>query len=481
MKVTRDKLLILDCGAVLMLTQYIAVREIGSSFFSTELITVAAVIMILIGPSIAYYLADRVGPRFLAFWGAVTFVSLLVMPFGIRALVAYLMSLNVEHVAMLVVFLGAGLFYSAFFAIFLPRMVRSGGDFVGLYCLELAGAVLALGLIALVPTWQLLLVAFYAFIVLALHLSVGSAALTIPACLASALVAFCYPALDAQAAQYYYRCYWNQKDPHLMAVTYSPYQRIDVVTEGKDRILYLDGIPYYDASDLYWFNYYIAELPGRLVADKGRALIVGSGSLSSTGYLVRQGFEVTTIEIDKKVADYGMKYFNDLNKLSASDFKLEIGDARRIIAGLPDRSYDLIVLDIPAPFHIQTALLYTPAFFGELNRCLKDGGIAAINTCSYKVDDPIARAIGASACKSFADLRAITGESLGLTILYCARKLPPAIESLREQARVQERQGFQIFDDRAFRAIVGDTRPHDSENLAALLLFAREHLPEVMK
>lgn len=465
-----------------MLTQYIAVREIGSTFFSTELITVATVIMILIGPSIAYFVAFRISNKLLALWGVFSFISLLALPVGVRWLVAYMVRHDVELLAMILVFLIGGLFYSAYFAVFLPRLVVKGGSFTRLYSLELAGAIAALLLIGVSGSWQILLTVFYLAVVLVLHLTLERRLVTIVALLAVALISFFYPSLDALAAQYYFKCYWNQKDPRLLAVEYSPYQRIDVVEEGSNRTLYLDGIPYYDASDLHWFNYYIAELPGRLIEQKkGKALIVGSGSLSSTGYLVRQGFDVTTVDIDKKVAEFGMRYFHHLNRLRSEDFDLRIADARAIVEATPDRTYDLIVLDIPAPFHVQTALLYTPTFFKQLNRCLKNGGIVAVNTCAYDINDPIAASIAKSACLSFDQVTAVTGESLGLTILYCARQLPMTDKELEAQISVDEKHGFKLFSPHALKQLTKDVAPHNEDNLAALLMFAREHLPEVGK
>jgi hypothetical protein len=71
-------------GAALIMTQYIAVREIGSTFASTELVIIGAVVMALIGPSIAYLLAHRLSQRALKFWVVPSLCVQLLLPTGFR-------------------------------------------------------------------------------------------------------------------------------------------------------------------------------------------------------------------------------------------------------------------------------------------------------------------------------------------------------------------------------------------------------------
>lgn len=56
--ISKNDVLITLCGTALMMTQYIGVREIGSTFFSTELITLIAVVISLAGLSVAYAVSD---------------------------------------------------------------------------------------------------------------------------------------------------------------------------------------------------------------------------------------------------------------------------------------------------------------------------------------------------------------------------------------------------------------------------------------
>ncbi|MCB9466681.1 MAG: methyltransferase domain-containing protein [Candidatus Obscuribacterales bacterium] len=485
----RDRLLLLTCGAILMLTQYICVREIGSTFFSTEIVTLLSVIMILIGPSIAYSMSERVSQRGLLLWAALSFVALMLVPFGIRMAVTMMKIWHLELLAMVAVLIFGSLFFSAFFAVFLPRLASGEENFRLLYSLELLGSVLALLLLTVIGSWQNLVTAFYLLLVLCLHLAFGKKLLTGTALILALVGAYYYPSLDAAAATRYYQVYWDKENPRILETHYSPYQRVDVVEDDRGKALYLDGVPYYEWGDLHWFNYYIAELPGRLVShdSKARALVVGSGTLSSSGYLVRQGYQVTTVDIDRVVADLGLKYFGELNQLNqfkhgdSKKFELVIDDARRYIRSVPDRSCDLIVLDIPAPYHIQTALLYVPSFLKELKRCLKPGGIVSINTCSYQLDDRIAASIARGATEVFEDVSSIQGDSLGLTILYCSDRLPFSMRSLRSEASKSEKDRFSIMDNQALRFAVRGVKAHTEENLCALLLLSRYEFPELKK
>ncbi|NLI76287.1 MAG: hypothetical protein GX442_07590 [Candidatus Riflebacteria bacterium] len=473
----RPDLLLVTCGAVLMLTQIIAVREIGSALFPTELVTILSTIMVLSGPSLAYAVADRVSDRALAWWGGLTTAFLLIMPVGIRFFTGFMVGHGGDLAALGLVFCLGGMFTSAFFAVFLPRLTGRGGSFRRLYALELAGALTALGPMAAGLSWGGQRHLFFALIVLTLHLALQRPRLTLAAGLAAAGLALAHPTLDARAAEYYGASCWDLAEPRSVAVAYSPYQRIEVMQDGPRRLLLLDGLPYYDVGELHWFNHYIAELPGRFFRDKGRALVVGSGSLGSTAYLVRQGFEVVTVDLDRQVAEFGMTFFHDLHGLATGDFQLRTGDIRRVLAEHPDERYDLIVLDIPAAFHLHTALLYTPEFLGRLKERLSPGGMVALNTTGSDLGDGVPAAIIRGACQTFAEVMGVRGGSLGLIVLYCGTRLPMTVATMKEQLLIDERQGFEIFPDASLRTATRGVPPHTADHLAALLMTLQARVP----
>ncbi len=483
----RDNFLLVLCGALLIISQYVVIREIGSTFFSTEIITVIGTIMVLLGPSLAYSLSHRVSEKTLSLWGILTFLALLSCPVSIRYLVAIMSAIHLEFAAFVIVFLSGCLFFSAFFAIFLPRFCTQPqiGSFRKLYALELIGALSGLLIIgaSLNFSWHVLITVFWLLIVIVLHLSLNKKWLT-AVCFGAVFAASCfYPQLDKLAMEKYLQNYWEVKNASLIETVYSPFQRIDIVEEPEGRAIYLDGVPYYQTGDLHWFNYYISALPGALVKNKGEALVIGSGSLLSTSHLVKQGFTVTTIDIDKDVAELGLKYFSAQNNLkkNSAGFNLVIDDARAYISKLGDKKFDLIVMDTPAPYHLQTSMLYTKTFFTELKKHMNPQAVASINTCSWHLDDEIGASIAKGASEVFEDITAIQGESAGLTIMYCSDQLPFDTNKLRnELSKVQEKK-FTVYDRAGLSAFIDPAKikAHGIKNPIALLTLSRIHLPKL--
>ncbi len=475
----KDWLLIL-CGAILIISQYVCVREFGSCFFSTEIVTLTATIMILLGPSLAYWLGKNLSQRVLELWGIITFIALVSMPLSIRLLVAVFNEWHLEWLAMGLIFSIGCLFFSAFFALFLPRLCNAPHSFKKLYALELIGAILGLLLIGVSSSvsWQALITIFWLLIVLVLHWSINRKLVTILSFVTACGASYFYPQIDQFAMEKYLEDYWNIKNARVIETKYSPFQRIDIVQEPDGKAIYLDGVPYYQSGDLQWFNYYISALPGALLKNKGDALVIGSGSLNSTNHLLKEGYSVTTVDIDKEVANLGLKYFS---KLNSPKFKLVIDDARAYVHNLGSKKFDLIVMDTPAPYHIQTSLLYTKTFFLDLKKHLKSGGIASINTCSWHLDDEIGGSIAKGATEVFEDISTIQGESVGLTILYCSNKLPFDTKSLRSELSRKPEKKFTIYDRAGLETFLysSKAKAHGIKNPIALLALSRIHLPRL--
>lgn len=466
------------CGAVLMLTQYIAVREMGAAVFPSELITILSVISILSGHSLAYRLAPRLTTVGLTWWGGITFIYLLTLPISIRLITSFLIAQGVELGALLIILLGSTLFTSTFFALFLPRLTGDQpASFPRRYALELAGALLALLPAGLGLSWHLLLSVWFGLIVLVIHLGLGRPWLTRIAGSTALAMWLAWPHLDAWTTAFYCRHALGMERPRALASAYSPYQRIDIVQEGTDRALLLDGILFYAEGMLHRFNSYIAEVPGRLLAQRRKALVIGAGSLHATAYLVRQGFAVVTIDLDPVVAELGMRWFKEWHGLQPGDFELRIGDARRWLALRPDERFDLIVLDIPAAYHLQTALLYTPESLAMARDRLEPTGLLALNTTANDLTDPTGLSIISGACQVFPALIGVKGESVGLIFLYGGYQLPVTPEGLRTLLKQEEPGDIEIYPDATLRQATRQVAPHRTDRLVALLTTLQSRIP----
>ncbi|MCW5824719.1 MAG: hypothetical protein KIT34_18115 [Cyanobacteria bacterium TGS_CYA1] len=477
----RNDWLLGSCGALLIISQYVCVREFGSCFFSTEIITLTTTVMILLGPSLAFFASKRLGEKILYLFGIATFITLVSMPLSIRYLVGLSSKFHLEWLSMSFLFLLGCLFCSAYFAIFLPRLYDPSVSFKRLYALELLGAIFGLVLIgaSLAVSWQSLITLFWLLVVLVIHLSIKKKILTALALITVCGASYFYPRIDKLAMENYLNNYWYVKNARVIETKYSVIQRIDIVQEADGKAIYLDGVPYYQSGDLHWFNYYISALPGAMLKHKGTALVIGSGSLNSTNYLLKEGFDVTTVDIDKNVAEFGLKYFNAINPKQAK-FHLVIDDARAYVHNL-DKKFDLIILDTPAPYHLQTSMLYTKSFFEDLKKHLNPGGIASINTCSWHLDDEIGSSIARGATEVFDDITTIQGESVGLTIMYCSDKLPFNTLDLRNELAKKSERKFTVFDKAGLETFLNaaNARAHGIKNPIALLALSRMHLPRL--
>ncbi len=472
-------LLLTICGAVMILAQFIAVREIGSTFFSTEIIAVLTTLAIMLGPCLAYAIAHLVTDFFLRIWFFLTFATLILLPTGVRLLVALMNRAGLEWLAMVLVLLAITLCSSAFFAIFLPRYAQTSNDFRKFYLCELIGAVSALVLVALIGNrWVVLLTVFWSLIVVVIHLAFRRIPITLATGITVVHASLFYPAMDHFAARQYYSGYWGMQQPKVLEVVYSPYQRIEIVRSRTGLSIHLDGVPYFRSGGLHWFNIYMSRIPGRLAPNKGKALVIGSGSMSTTGFLKEEGFDVTTVEIDAEVPKLGLRYFSGISKLKPNNLHLVIDDARSYIRTVPDATFDLIVMDVPAPYRLQTALLYTPTFFTQLKRCLKPGGIASICSCSYNLKNAVAGAIAAGTIQIFGDVTAVKSERVGLTILYCSDRLPFSSKQLLA-ALAEDEKKKRVYDLPAIQRVIQNIKPHSRDNLCALLMLARWEFPEI--
>lgn len=485
--------LLVAAGAALILTQYVAAREIGSTFFSSELVALAATVITLLGPSLAYAVADWIGDRLLLAWGIVSVTSHLALPLGLRPLVGWLTARGWAAWALGGTLALGAVLLCGFYAVFLPRLVRQGtgsppldrtparwfpepGSLGALYAAELVGAGVALGGLAVAPSWRATLALYWATDVLVLHLALRRRAVTvIAAMLAAGLIAF-QPALDRAGAAAYYAGSHGHRQPQLVATAYSPYQRIDVVDDPEGRWLYLDGVPFFGPGALQGFNVMLAELSGWLQPHRGQALVIGSGSFSSAGHLKRLGYQVTVVEIDEAMARLGFAHFQPAHGLDASDVHVVVEDGRRFLVRAAPATYDMIVLDVPAPYHLRTALLHTPELYRLALTRLTPQGILAVSL-SDALDGPVGRAIAASAASVLPQVMVAESAALGQAHLYGGRALPFDVEDVKRALWARDPGGGSVFSDAEVRRQLVGARPLSIDRLGIVLLMARSALP----
>ncbi len=465
-----DAALLASAGAALVFTQYVAAREIGSTFFSTEIVLLMTTVIMLGGPSVGYAVAHRVTDRALVAWGLFVIATQLALPTSLRAVVAHGAAHGLLAFVLATALIVVGFVVASFYAIFLPRRALVPMSLPRLYAIELAGGVVAVLLIALSPSHRWVVAAHALFAILVLAIAVRRVAVTAALATVGALAAWMYPRLDDRAATSYYARYQGLPSPVMLQTEYSPYQRIDIVDDALgSRSLFLDGVYFFRSRAFEGFNHYLAEVPGALRTSRGDALVVGSGSFLSAALLHRLGYSVTVIELDEAVARLGFFHFADVHGLVPGAVNVQIADARRYLART-SQSFDVIVLDVPAPYHVQTALLHSEPFYRSVSAHLRPFGVAAISLCG-EAEAPIARSIIAGAARAFSALITVEPPATPGAFLYAGNPLPFDAARLSAAGRVRE--------DAEVRALAGT--PIDATNLAATLVMAREPLRELLR
>jgi len=485
----RDLVLLGASGVGILLTQHVAVREIGSTFFSTELVLLGATVITLAGPSVAYTIAHRISTPLLVAWGCLSLAAHLALPIGLRALVGAMAARGGEGLALGLSAAAGVILLSGFHAVFLPRCAAALGEsgrpppLSRLYATELAGALAALLFIAASPSYRVTLAAYWASAVAVLHLGLGRRALSLAAALAAVAAALAYPALDRWAAGVYFAGYHGIRQPAVVETAHSAYQRIDVVDDARGRrALYLDGVPFHRAGGFDPFNIFLAAVPGALRPDvqnaPASALVIGSGSFSSAAALRRLGYEVTVVELDEAMARIGFARFQSTHGLAPGEVRVVVDDGRRYLART-DATYDVIALDVPAPYHVRTALLHTPRFYRLVASRLRPGGVAALSLCGAAFGDT-ARSIAAAAAEVFPSVIAVEPGSAGIALLYAGAPLPFSAEAV-VAALDRDPAGGLVFGDAEVRAAVAGAAPLSEDRLAPVLALSRAELEEAFR
>jgi spermidine synthase len=474
----RDRLLLGAAGASSLFTQYVVVREVGSTLLSTELVLLAATLVTLAGPSFGYALAHRLSNRVVAVWGALSVALLLALPVGLRALVGAMAEVGTRGIALGLTVLLGGIALSGFYAVFLPRCARAPASLPALYAAELSGALIALALVALSPSYRVTLALSAAAAILALHLGLGRWLLSLAAAAAATGVAIAYPRLDEAAARLFYAGYHGRRDPQIVETWYSPYQRIDVVDDARGRrSLYLDGVFYFRSNSADDHNRSLAYVPGLLHLGRGPALVIGSGSFSSAAYLRYLDYDVTVVELDEAVARIGFARFGEVHGLVPGAVAVRIEDGRRFLAET-SASFDVIAVDVPAPYNVRTALLHTPDFYRLAASRLRPGGVVSLSLCG-SADDPVGRAIAAAAAQVFPSVIAVQSAP-GIAHLYGGAPLPFSAADVAGALAQSAREGARVYDDAEVRAMTQGVEPLTEARLLPVLVLARGALEDVL-
>lgn len=143
------------------------------------------------------------------------------------------------------------------------------------------------------------------------------------------------------------------------------------------KLLILDGAVQVSSADEFMYHEMMAHVPLTAHARPSHVLIIGGGDCGLAEEVLkhRRVETLTQVEIDAAVLEFSRAHFAEFNAPVFSDprFAVEIADGADF-AARTERSFDVILVDSTDPCG-PGAALFTPAFYGDLKRILKPGGI----------------------------------------------------------------------------------------------------------
>lgn len=154
-----------------------------------------------------------------------------------------------------------------------------------------------------------------------------------------------------------------------------------VIFESYDwgRVLALDGVVQTTTGDEFCYHEMIVHVPMLAHGAAREVLIIGGGD----GGCLREALKhdgverVTQVEIDQAVIDLCRRWLPSLSD-GAFDHpkaRVVIADGARFAAETPER-FDVVIVDSTDPLG-PGAALFTPAFYRDVRRLLRPGGVLA--------------------------------------------------------------------------------------------------------
>ena len=374
------KIILFLAGFNSILLQYLLLKEIPSSLFSTEITVLLTLTSYFLGFSIGYFLSGKLSLK------GVKFIIILLLP--IHTFIVYIIRilafffLQVKAVWLILSFFISSFFFCSLYSIFLPlfllkikkKIQESVSSF---YSLELIGSFSGSLLILLLqffslPLFFVYILIFYILVFLLLQKKSVLFLLSI----SFILLTLISPYLNKTTLEVFYSSLVRDH-LKLISSSYSPYHRIDVLIDDENnKYLFLDGIIYFNSHELEDFNTYLVEIPLQIKKNVSDVLIIGGGTLSSAFHASKYALNITVVELDPGVIFTAKKYFREFNHFNSisNKVKIVVDDGKHYLMNT-DKNFDVIIVDVPYPWNIQTALLYSTDFYQIIKTRLKKNGM----------------------------------------------------------------------------------------------------------
>lgn len=426
-------------GLVLMLLQGLLIRELSAAFISCEVTILVVTLGYWSGMALGYALAGRLAPAHRTGLAALTLLmqyALIVV--RLWPMVGLWLGLRGWWAMSWVYLLAVPL--PLCYSLLLPHMVaqRAVRGLSEAYRLEVLGALAGLGLwlsLSLVAGPWLWWSYFAAVTALTWWLA-EARWLRAAAVLALAVYLPCATSANRWQSGVFYAVLKHVPIRTWLHASDSPYQKVELF-EGQDGTIrcFLNGMEYFNTRQLERFNLLLSGLPARLMSPT-QVLIIGSGSMSSVAHLRSAAERITTVELDRRVYDVNRRHLAGVNRLDETpQHRVVIDDAKHFLRATTDR-FDLIVVDVPAPFYIQTGVLFTQEFYELLRSRLRPGGAVSLYASGWFVEgNPVSRQVTAGVAAVFPQWYVLSEFSLGATFVLAGDELPFDQRAIAEAVR----------------------------------------------
>lgn len=158
------------------------------------------------------------------------------------------------------------------------------------------------------------------------------------------------------------------------------HQRLQLFESKRfGRVLTLDGVIQTTESDEFIYHEMMAHLPILAHGKAKRVLIIGGGDGGMAEEVLKHKSveHVTMVEIDAGVVEFSKQYLPDICKNAFDDPRLNlvIADGAKFLAETEER-FDVAIIDSTDPIG-PAEVLFTETFYGNVKRCLNEGGVVA--------------------------------------------------------------------------------------------------------
>ena len=341
-----------------------------------------------LGLSFGYFLSLKFSDKFFErSFLTIAFLHL-TFPFSYRMLAVGIARFDLNGYWYVVLMFIYALIFSSIFAVFLPRLINKNSSnpdtainkMKVLYSVELAGFAAGFAIVGL--SWDkgidFIILIYWALLAIVIQLALQQKFWTTAFVLTAVITGSSIEQIDRRTTALLYEYKHSIDKAETLLTINSAYQKVEVIKdEDGERYLYLDGLLNLNASDLKDLNFFIAEIPAKLIQPE-KTLIIGNGTLSSVANVYPHSQFVQSVELDAGVLLAGRQFFTSREELSKLDrWNLIIDDGKHFLKTTEDK-FDLIIMDIPSPLTIQEAILHTVEFYQLANSRMTPKGVIAV-------------------------------------------------------------------------------------------------------